>query len=234
MRSVLVVALLAIPATASAHIKLLEPLARPTNNLGDPQKDQHCGAINSVRDPARVSTFLPGQTITVKFVETVAHTGWYRVSFQPDGQTFFIPPAGTGAGGFPDDATGSTHAPTGTMVLLDRIPDVGVNVETTAQVTLPDMECTNCTLQFIQVMTNGGIYDGEPDLYFNCADIVLAANAPDAGPQVTGDAGVDAPMGPGNNDSGMLSGGCSTGGGAGLPVALGLLGFVGLRRRRRA
>jgi MYXO-CTERM domain-containing protein len=37
-----------------------------------------------------------------------------------------------------------------------------------------------------------------------------------------------------DNDLGKVSGGCATGGGgSGLPVALALLGFVGLRRRRR-
>jgi uncharacterized protein (TIGR03382 family) len=126
-----------------------------------------------------------------------------------------------------------TDMTTGTMILKDMIPDGTLSTE----ITFPTMECANCTLQFIQVMTNSPPYQpaltAQNDLYFNCADIVLAANAPDAGTQVNDpDAGVDDPGGP---KSGSESGGCSAGGnGAGLPAAFALLGFVGFRRRRRS
>lgn len=235
MRSALVVTLLALPSLAHGHILLMEPVSGATDAIGNPQKEPHCGALNSTRNPAKVTTFLPGQTITVKFKETVAHTGWTRISFQPNGRTFVIPPAGNGPpASYPNDATGTTDMATGTIVLMDRIPDTALNVETTVQVTLPNMECDNCTLQFMQIMTDGGpgSYNGDPDLYFNCADITLAANAPDAGvPMATNDASVGEGSGSGSGtNTGMISGGCSAGGGAG---ALALLGFAGLRRRRR-
>jgi uncharacterized protein (TIGR03382 family) len=239
MRSALVVALLAIPATASAHIYLTEPVGRGEPPNGDPQKIAHCGIAGRIA--TRVTTLLPGASITVKFRETINHAGWYRISFQPDGETFSIPPASNGpnAAGNPsnyptEDLTGMIDG-AGAHVLMDRIPDDGNLVQKEIQITLPDVECTNCTLQLLSVMTNGATYNpaNNGSLYFQCADITLAANAPDAGPQATGDAGVDAAGPGGNNDSGMLSGGCSAGGGAGLPVALGLLGFARLRRRRR-
>ena len=63
---------------------------------------------------------MPGQTITVTWAETINHTGWYRISFQPNGQIFEIPPASngpTGAGAvsnFPtENLTGMTDPGTG-------------------------------------------------------------------------------------------------------------------------
>ncbi|MCA9560948.1 MAG: hypothetical protein KC583_20510, partial [Myxococcales bacterium] len=58
-------------------------------------------------------------------------------------------------------------------------------------VTLPDVECDNCTLQVIQVM-----FDKPPqtspgnDLYYQCADLVLRGDGPPPPP-------VDAGPGPG-------------------------------------
>jgi uncharacterized protein (TIGR03382 family) len=235
MRAAVVVALLAAPVgVAEAHIHLLQPMARQTDAQGDPQKEGHCGLVTSTRTTNRVNTYLPGATITVTWAETINHPGHFRIAFQPEGQTFTLPPMGPTAGSFPTvDETGMTDMTTGTMILKDMIPDGTLSTE----ITFPTMECANCTLQFIQVMTNSPPYQpaltAQNDLYFNCADIVLAANAPDAGTQVNDpDAGVDDPGGP---KSGSESGGCSAGGsGAGLPAAFALLGFVGFRRRRRS
>lgn len=236
MRSAVVVSLLVLAPVgfAEAHIHMLQPMARQTDAQGDPQKQQHCGSTTLGRTTNRVSTYQPGATITVMWAETINHPGHYRVAFQPNGDTFHIPPPGAAAGNYPDvDQTGMTDGTTGTIVLKDMIADGTL----TTDITLPNMECANCTLQFIQVMTNNPPYDPTAtvnnDLYFNCADIILAANAPDAGIPVTGDdAGVD-PGGPGGPNRGSESGGCSAGGGTGWPALLALLGFAGWRRRRR-
>jgi MYXO-CTERM domain-containing protein len=250
MRSVLTVALLALSGSvAQAHIHLLKPLSRVDDGINDPQKEQHCGSMAQTRT-TRVTTYKPGETITVEWMETIEHTGWFRISFQPNGEMFRIPPVSNGpngagaAGNFPtENLTGMVDPgpnSTGSMILMDRIPDGAVNVMRSVQVTLPNMECTNCTLQFIQVMNNAGnapytVDVASNDIYFNCADLTLAANAPDAGVPVTGgaDAGTEEPGGGGGVDNGKVSGGCSTGGGTGAPVALALLGLVGWRRRRR-
>jgi MYXO-CTERM domain-containing protein len=236
MRSAVVIALLGLApiGVAEAHIHLLQPMARQTTTQGDPQKEMHCGSSTLTRTAARTSTYLPGATVTVMWAETINHPGWFRIAFQPAGEGFALPIAGAGADRFPDvDATGTTDA-AGALILKDRIADGTLQTE----ITLPNMECATCTLQFIQVMTNNPPYDidqgaANNDLYFNCADITLAANAPDAGMQVGSgeDAGVD--PGGGGPNSGTESGGCTTGSGAGLPAGLALLGLVSLRRRRR-
>jgi hypothetical protein len=241
MRRFLFIAALLAPSTALAHIHLTFPQARTDSETGD-QKDQHCGVANQQRNPARVSEFRPGDTITVTWLETINHPGWFRIAFQPDGAVFGIPPVGTtgcrypnvvacpnnAAPNFPDTAGQLGLDPNnGSIVLADMIPDGMLS----AQITFPDMECSNCTLQFIQVMTDKYPYTVDAlsdDIYFNCADITLSANAmppPDAGVPET-DGGVD-PGGGGGNVSG---GGCTSAPGSGLVIGLALLGV--LRRRR--
>ena len=221
--------LLVCPVSAAAHIHLTTPQSRTDMLTGD-QKEEHCGVATQTRT-TRVTTYKPGETIMVSWMETINHTGWFRIAFQPAGQVFEIPPAsngpdGTGAASnYPtEDLTGMTDAPTASIILADRIADGTLMKE----VTLPNMECSNCTLQFIQVMTDKPPYTADAasdDIYFNCADITLS-NAP---PMV--DAGIDTPDAPGANAS-STSGGCATSD-ASLGAAFALLG-VAIRRRKRA
>jgi hypothetical protein len=234
MKRLFLVGALLVPSLASAHIHLTYPLSRTDNALGDPQKDEHCGTLTWDRaaNASRVQTFAPGATITVLWSETINHQGWYRIAFQPNGEVFGIPPASTGpngAGGASNYPTANQEGPDGnnnSIVLKDRIPDG----TTSMQITLPNMECTNCTLQLIQVMTDTATYEPATDIYFNCSDIVLSAGAPDAGVPTVVDGGptIGPDAGPGGNPE--VSGGCSTGAGSsGLVLAFAL---VGLRRRR--
>jgi uncharacterized protein (TIGR03382 family) len=213
---------------AHAHIHLTSPLARTDSMTGD-QKDQHCGVNGQVRNAARVTTYKPGETITVTWLETINHPGYYRIAFQPNGDVFGIPAAGNGPpAGFPSvDETGLTDA-TGAIILADRIPDGMLST----QITLPNMECNNCTLQFIQVMTDKPPYTtaaNSDDIYFNCADITLSNTAPPAVDAPPTSNPPDAPGGNGNNTE--TTGGCATTGGNGMLVAAFALGFVLLRRR---
>ena len=239
--------LLAWPLAASAHIHLTGPTARTDSTTGD-QKDQHCGVANQVRT-TRVTSYRPGDTITVTWLETINHPGYFRIALQPDGATFGIPAAGPSPNNMCTNANGTTMAcpeagtpcglppltgvneegPSagGSIVLKDRIPDGTL----TTTVTLPNIECSNCTLQFIQVMHDKCPYttdDASDDIYFNCADITISANAPAAD---AGNTGPDAPGGTNPNPS--TSGGCSTGGDASALVGFALLGLA-IKRRRRA
>jgi hypothetical protein len=123
------------------------------------------------RSEDRVTTFAPGDTITVRFDEYVGHGGRYRIAFDPDGASL--------------DAFNEN-------ILLDE-PDPSGNVGNMGQgsmwqfqVTLPNMTCDNCSLQLIQVMDGNTV---DPVLnpvdrggtYFQCADIVLANGTPAGG-----------------------------------------------------
>jgi len=235
------VSLATLAGIADAHIHLTYPLARTDSMTGD-QKEQHCGVPNQVRNPARVTELRPGSTITVTWLETINHPGWFRIAFQPDGQIFGIPPAGNGqsnvngtiaASNFPTLNQEGIDGANQSIVLKDRIPDGTLST----QVTLPNMECANCTLQFIQVMIDKPQYTidaASDDIYFNCADITLSNAAPmtpDAGPGAGPDAGTGGDAG---TSDGNVSGGCSsTGGGARGSLAL-VLGALLILRRRRA
>jgi uncharacterized protein (TIGR03382 family) len=224
--------LLFVPTVAVAHIHMTYPNVRTSE-----QKLRHCG-IPSAR--ANVNTFVPGATITVTWLETIQHTGWFRISFQENGDVFEIPPRGpTGPNFYPvEDLTGQIDPTSGSLIIADRIPDGSLSLD----VTLPNVECNNCTLQLTQFMTSGhGPYTEDveeaDDIYFQCADLILSATAPDAAPGVP-DAAPGSPDAAGNpgdpdagNGGGGSSGGCSAAGGS--SGILTVLAMVGLRRRRR-
>lgn len=147
-------ALLAVPA--HAHINLLSPTPRT-----EMQKQGPCGAgPDDPRGPT-VATFKPGEKIMVSFDEFVNHPGHFRIAFDDDGQDIFVDPKGF------DDVGG------GPGVLIDGIPDTKAGGVSMVEVTLPDIECDNCVLQVIQVMTDKPPYGDGNDMYYQCADIAL-------------------------------------------------------------
>ncbi len=101
--------------------------------------------------------------------------------------------------------------------IADRDTDVNGNPRYSMQVTLPDVECDNCTLQLIQVMSDKPPWGpgGGNDIYYQCADLVLSRDAPaepapGCGAEATG--GEDAGGG-GSPDAGSGGGGGGGGGG---------------------
>jgi uncharacterized protein (TIGR03382 family) len=216
-RLVVALAVLHAPAVASAHIRITSPTPRSADQL----KQRHCGQTGGAR--ANVQTYRPGAPLHLVWDEYVSHPGWFRISFQQNGDTFEIPPVSNGpvgsgaASNYPtENLTGKTDPATGSLIIADRI----AHGTSSFDLTLPNVECSNCTLQLIQMMIDKPPYASDTtsdDIYFQCVDLVLSASAPppDAG---TGDG------------TGGTSGGCSTSGGApGLP----LLAALGLVRRRR-
>src|SRR5687767_4134172 len=96
MRIVTLVCLLALGGTAHAHIAMTSPRPR-----GVDQKAPPCGRTGSTRG-AVVTTFAPGETITVEWDETIDHPGHYRIAFDDDGDDVFQNPSN------PDDNFAST------------------------------------------------------------------------------------------------------------------------------
>lgn len=210
---------------ANAHIQLTSPTQRYTDLKMGP-----CGKGGLDARTQNVTTAKPGATITVKWDETIDHPGHFRIAFDPDGAHFTDPSS------FTDTAPRM-------YVLLDNIADKTgtAPIPYTAQVTLPNMECNNCTLQVLQVMTDKPPYGDGNDIYYQCADFVLAADAPDMAGQAprndlgaTHDLSVEAPT--------VVPTGCQTAPGAatgksagvGLFLSTILVGLLGLARRRRS
>jgi len=212
--------LVALSSTsASAHIELQEPAPRHLD-----QKDGPCGRSNDARS-STVTEYLPGELITVRWLETINHPGHYRISFDPDGTDGFYVPTSY------DDVVTDGSEPT---ILLDDITDSAVNDAYEVQVFLPNIECDNCTLQLVQMMTDKAPYDVTGyfetgnDLYYQCADIRL--KAPDAG--VVEEPGVEPDASPepsGDTPTCRCAASSTTTPG----VALGALALLLGRRRRR-
>lgn len=219
MRLAVVLAALAVPSLAAAHITLTDPPPRTTM-----EKNQHCGAAVPRQSMPKVAA--PGSKYTVKWDETIEHPGHYRISFSMNnGDDFIIPPTSTGT---------TMGMPT---VLMDLIPDVQGNFPLagrhyTQEITLPNVECSNCTLQVIQLMTDKPPYTTDvnsDDIYFQCADFILTNNAPPQPDAGVGMMGGDA----GTGGGGTTEGGCNaTGAGGSLALAAALLAVLPRRRRR--
>lgn len=173
-----------VVSSAAAHIELQLPLNRYSDVRRGANEACPCGSGTTSRrcnDPAersddnraleRVTTFAPGDTITVRFSEYVGHDGRYRIAIDPDGA---------------DLSDFNQH------ILLDE-PDprgaagnIGEGTTWEFQVTLPDITCDNCTLQLIQVIdgnTTAPVLDPATrgDTYFQCADIILVEGTPPGG-----------------------------------------------------
>lgn len=170
--------------TASAHIELQQPLNRYSDVRSGANEACPCGSgttsrrcsnpadlSDDGRSPDRITTFAPGDTITVRFSEYVGHSGRYRVAF---------------------DADGADLADFNQNVLLDE-PDpggatgnIGQGTLWELQVTLPDITCDRCTLQLMQVI-DGNTLERVLDpatrgeAYFQCADLILADGTPPGG-----------------------------------------------------
>jgi hypothetical protein len=188
---------------AAAHIALMDPPPRT-----DALKVGPCGAGGGARGTA-VTPLRPGATITVKWEETVDHPGHFRIAFDEDGDDLFVDPAGF------EDVSG------GPGVLVDGIADRSGGGIYTQEITLPDVECDGCTLQVIQVMSDKPPYGDGNDMYYQCADLVLSADAePSPAPVTTAD---DPPADDPEE-------GCGCRGSSG---AAGLLVLPFARRRRR-
>jgi MYXO-CTERM domain-containing protein len=161
--------------------------------------------------------FRPGETIEVAFRETVTHVGHFRVAFDDDGKDFPNP---------------MTRKDTNTTlpIFIDGIDEKTApgrdDLDHKVKITFPDKPCTNCTLQVIQVMKVNPPYNpaANADIYYQCADIVLAGDPvpPDGG--APADAGadaavvdmggvVDASTGAGGSGAGGAAAGGATGSG---------------------
>jgi MYXO-CTERM domain-containing protein len=159
-------------SSAEAHVTLMFPKRTATN-----EQDQKGPAPCGVARPKNPQTFKPGETITLLWRETVSHEGHFRVAFGPSTATFPAPKTRKDT---------STDLP----LFIDGIDEKikkAAPVNHMLKITFPDQPCAACTLQVIQIMAVDPPYDPTPgsDIYYQCADIVLAGDpvggTPDAG-----------------------------------------------------
>ena len=120
-------------------------------------KDGPCGRLPTQRSPY-IHTFERGSTVGLEWDEYIAHPGYFRISFDADGDDDF--------------PTSFDELAVDESVIEDDLfyhETAGPGGSYDYELTLPDQVCENCTLQLIQVMEDRM----PPTLYFNCLDIRL-------------------------------------------------------------
>lgn len=176
--------LLAAPATAYAHAKLVTPTPRVDN---DGLKAGPCGGI------ARTASFTKydaGATIQVQIREGIDHVGCFQIAVSPANDSNWIT-----LDQFADD--GGT-----------------ANTTFTRNVKLPDgLTCENCTLVARQLMQGSAANPGAPcgpdaspematqGTYYSCADIRIG-DFPDAAPSADSGSGGGSSSGGSSGSSG--------------------------------
>jgi len=218
-------------ATVSAHVDLLSPPARLGGQAGGGQlKTKPCGQTANMRTADKVTTFTPGQKVDIKMKEYVNHPGYFAVAFDPDGDDNFPFPIAN-----MDDVVAATDDPKAAFPLsatvlglrTDKEQDCyGENAahECTISITIPNMNCQNCTLQITQFMYDKLGDNNDNEYYYQCADIKIegavggggsggaAGTGGAAGASTGGAAGAGGAAA--GSGTGGASAGTSTGGGA--------------------
>jgi hypothetical protein len=150
-------------------------------------KQGPCGRKDGLKG-STVYTYEPGQTIKISVDEFIPHPGYFRVSFAKDSDTEFvnpqtIDPINRKCMNDPRDKCGKSDFFNNPGVLGDNLSPHKRGFPGTRyswDIKLPEVECDNCTLQVIQVMTDAfpihapydPSYESE-DIYYQCIDIKL-------------------------------------------------------------
>lgn len=203
-----------LAGVSAAHVDLSSPAPRAHGETEGDLKTGPCGQTTNGRT-ANVSVFAPGETITVEWNEYIDHPAYYRIAFDDDGDDGFLTRTDGQTNPDADDPQAMEAALGMDAEILaiveeenDTTPGQSTDVRSTT-VTLPNVECENCTLQLIQYM-----YNNPAQGYFQCADIALRA-AQQVGSE-------DAGAGGGSEDAGAGGGGGSanagTAGNGGAPA----------------
>lgn len=177
------------PARAGAHIEIVTHETRFGPNY---QKVGPCG-LDQPGPGATVYSYAPGETVVIGWNEFIDHPGHYRVAFDQDGDDDFLDPATA------DDLYNNA------AVILDGIPDEPNVHDYEVELQLPDVECANCTIQILQIMTDKPPYGDGNDIYYHCIDVELVAGG---GTDTTGDG--DTSGGTDTTGDGDTSGGTDT------------------------
>lgn len=129
-----------------SHARLLPGGVLVPRNNNSGLKVGPCGGVAKSASP---TILQKGQVVQVEWEETVNHPGRYEFYFSISGEQNFV--------------------------LLKTVEDTQNRVDDlphrySTDVQLPDVECTDCVFQMIQVMTENPDF---PRNYYSCADVEL-------------------------------------------------------------
>jgi hypothetical protein len=159
-----------IAAPCLAHIDLESPTPRapgkPDSNLGE----RPCGQRRNARTADKLNEFRPGESIDVLVDVYVQHPSYFRFAFDQDGDDSFSARPSAPSDPMSDDPT-TLPAGEGEQILAYVLDPTGDLERIEQALTLPNVQCDNCTLQLTQFIYGLPLADAT---YYQCADIVLA------------------------------------------------------------
>jgi hypothetical protein len=181
-----------VPVAMQAHFKLLEPASwLVEGERGDPQKLAPCGADPKGEVSNVIGKAVGGSKLHLKVQETIYHPGHYRVALAVNSRDEL--PADpmtiertTERG--PQSVWAAIQSPPQLPVIADGLfqhytrPAPAAAGTTApplvweADIQLPNISCTKCTLQVIQFMAEHGYNMPGGYSYHHCADLAITAD----------------------------------------------------------
>jgi hypothetical protein len=167
-----------------AHFRLLEPASWiEESDLGDPQWAPPCGGRGDDhgKPTGKITSVAGGEKLRVRIREMAFHPGFYRVALAVNSRAELPPdpeawtePGPTG----PRAVSGAIHFPPRAPVLADGLflHTAAFDKDQEADVEMPNINCSKCTLQVIEFMAAHG-RNAEGDFtYHHCAVLRIQAN----------------------------------------------------------
>jgi hypothetical protein len=171
---------------SEAHFRLLSPAPwiQESEELGDPQWSYPCGG--TFTEPGKptgaVTKVQGGEKLHLRIDEMAFHPGFYRVALAVNSRSELPPDpeaiSKTGPDGREHSVSGAIHYPAKPPVLADGLfmHDAPFDKVQEADIDIPNINCTKCTLQVIEFMAG---HTRNPDgdyTYHHCADLEIHAN----------------------------------------------------------
>jgi hypothetical protein len=177
-------AIASIAPAAFGHFKLLEPVSwLQESQLGDPQKAAPCGgtSADAGTPTGKVTSVIGGEKLHIRIQETVYHPGFYRVALAVNSRDELPkdPEAKTEPGpNGPKSVSGAIQYPPVAPVLADGLFQhvAKFDKEQEADVDIPNINCSSCTLQVIEFMASHGLNKDGDYTYHHCAVLRITAN----------------------------------------------------------
>jgi hypothetical protein len=178
--------LLALAPRGLAHFRLLEPASwlQESEELGDPQWSAPCGGTltNPGKPTGAISKIRGGDKLHIRIREMAFHPGFYRIALAVNSRSELPPDPDTlsepGPNGRQRSVSGAIHYPPAPPVLADGLfmHAAPFDKEQEADVEIPNINCTKCTLQVIEFMAAHGWNPDGGYTYHHCAELQINAN----------------------------------------------------------
>jgi hypothetical protein len=180
--------LLALASHGTAHFRLLEPASWlvETEEFGDPQWSAPCGGTltNPGKPTGAITKIRGGDRLHIRIREMAFHPGFYRVALGVNSRSELPPDpdaiSETGPNGRQRSVSAAIHYPPSPPVLADGLfmhtAPFDKENEQEADVEIPNINCTKCTLQVIEFMAAHGWNPDGGYTYHHCADLQVSAN----------------------------------------------------------